>query len=66
MEILNGHTGRILGYRWHDYMSNDLVLKEAGLRQVACVVCERQLRIYGHVISGRYLNEICFSSVFSK
>ena len=29
---------RILGYRWHDYMSNDLVLREAGLRQVTCIV----------------------------
>ena len=41
---------RILSYRWHDYMSNDLVLKEAGLRQVTCLVRERQLRLYGHVV----------------
>ena len=40
---------RILGYRWHDYKSNDLVLREAGLRQVTCIVRERQLRLYGHV-----------------
>ena len=40
---------RILGYRWHDYISNDLVLMEAGLRQVTCIVRERQLRLYGHV-----------------
>ena len=40
---------RTLGYRWHDYMSNDLVLREAGLRQVTCIVRERQLRLYGHV-----------------
>ena len=40
---------RILGYRWHDYMSNDQVLREAGLRQVTCIVRERQLRLYGHV-----------------
>ena len=40
---------RILGYRWHDYISNDLVLREAGLRQVTCIVRERQLRLYGHV-----------------
>ena len=39
----------ISGYRWHDYMSNDLVLNEAGLRQVTCIVRERQLRLYGHV-----------------
>ena len=39
----------ILGYRWHDYRSNDLVLREAGLRQVTYIVRERQLRLYGHV-----------------
>ena len=30
-------------------MSNDLVFMEAGLRQVTCIVRERQLRLYGHV-----------------
>ena len=40
---------RILGYRWHDYMSNDLVLRDAGLRQVTCIVGECQRRLYGHV-----------------
>ena len=40
---------RILGYRWHDYMSNDLVLRAAGLRQVTCIVRERQLRLYERV-----------------
>ena len=40
---------RILGYRWHDYMSDDLVLREAGLSQATCIVRERQLRLYGHV-----------------
>ena len=39
---------RILGYRWHDYMSNDLVLRQAGLGRVSCKVRERQLRL-GHV-----------------
>ena len=38
---------RILGYRWHDYMCNDLGIREAGLRQVTCIVRERQLRLYG-------------------
>ena len=33
----------------NDYMSNDLAFKETGLRQVTCIVCERQLRLYGHV-----------------
>ena len=40
---------RILGHGWHDYMSNDLVLRGAGLRQVTCVVRKRQLRLYGHM-----------------
>ena len=31
------------------YMSNDQVLREAGLRQVTCIVRERQLRLYGHM-----------------
>ena len=35
--------------RWHDYISNDRVLREAGLREVTCIVRERQLRLYGHV-----------------
>ena len=39
----------MLCYPWHDYMPNDLVHREAGLRQVTCVVRERQLRLYEHV-----------------
>ena len=31
------------------YMSNDLVLKEAGLRQVTFMKRKRHLRLYGHV-----------------
>ena len=30
-------------------MSNDLVLRKAGLRQVIGIVRERQLRLYGHL-----------------
>ena len=45
---------RILGYRWHDSMSNDLVLREADLRQVTCIVREGQLRLYGHVVRLRF------------
>ena len=40
---------RILGYRCHDYMSNDLVLSETRLTQVTSLVRERQIRVYGHV-----------------
>ena len=41
--------GRFLGYRWHVYMSNHLLLREAGLRQVTCMVGVRQMPVYGHV-----------------
>ena len=41
---------RILGYRWHDNMSIDLVLREAGLREVTCLVRERQLCLYRHLV----------------
>ena len=30
-------------------MSNDLVLREAWLKQFSCIVRERQLRFFGHV-----------------
>ena len=39
----------MLGCRWYDYMSNDLVLRETELRQVTCIVRERQPRPYGCV-----------------
>ena len=54
---------RILGCRWHDYMSNDLVVMEAGLRQVTSIVRERQLRLYGHV--ARLLAEDLVRRIFS-
>ena len=38
---------QILGYRWHDFLTNDLVLTEAGLRQITCLVGEHLL--CGHV-----------------
>ena len=40
---------RILGYRWDDYMSNDLVLRVVELKEVTCIVREQQLRLYEHV-----------------
>jgi exonuclease III len=43
---------RILGYRWSDFVSNDRLLQETGLRYVTCMVRERQLRLLGHV--GRF------------
>ena len=38
---------RILGYRWHYYISNDLELREAGLSQVICIVRERNYASMG-------------------
>ena len=40
---------RILGHRWHDYISNDLALREAGRREVTCIIRGRQPRHYGHL-----------------
>ena len=41
---------RILGYRWQDYVSNQEVLDRAGMGRVTCLIRERQLRFYGHVV----------------
>ena len=40
---------RILGYRWSDFVSNERLLRETWMRFVTCIVCEHQLRLYGHV-----------------
>ena len=40
---------RILGYLWSDFVSNERLLRETQVRFVACIVRERQLRLYGHV-----------------
>ena len=40
---------RILGYRWSNFVSNEQLLRETQMRFVTCIVCERQLRLYGHV-----------------
>ena len=39
---------RILGSRWSDFMS-ECLLRETLMRFVTCIVCEHQLRLYGHV-----------------
>ena len=41
---------RILGYSWQDRVSNQQVLREAGMSRVTCLIRERQLRFYGHVV----------------
>ncbi len=38
-----------MGYRWNDFVSNQRLLHETGLRSVTSRVCERQLQLYGHV-----------------
>ena len=40
---------KILGYRWSDFVPNDRLLREAGMRSVTCIIRERQLRHFGHV-----------------
>ena len=40
---------RILGYRWSDFVSNEQLLRESQMGFVTCIVCEHQLRLYGHV-----------------
>jgi len=40
---------RILGYRWSDFISNDRLLEESRMRQVTCIIRERQMRLFGHV-----------------
>ena len=39
----------MLGYRWSDFVSKEWLLIETQMRFVACIVLERQLRLYGHV-----------------
>ena len=40
---------RILGNRWSDFVSNERLPRETQMRFVTCIVCEHQLRLYGHV-----------------
>ena len=40
---------RILGYRWSDFVSSKWLLRETQMRFATCMVCEHQLRLYGHV-----------------
>ena len=41
---------RIFGYHWRDHVSNQEVLDRAGMGRVTCLIRERQLRFYGHVV----------------
>ena len=40
---------RIMGYRWHDHVSNQRLLCETDMGTVTCQILKRQLRLYGHV-----------------
>ena len=47
---LKGYEGGgFLGYRWSDFVYNEWWLRETQMRFVTCIVCERRLRMYGHV-----------------
>ena len=41
------HT--IMGYRWYDFASNQRLFRETDSRPITSIVCQRQLRLYGHV-----------------
>jgi len=38
----------ILSYHWQDHVSNDRVLREAGIVRTTCRIRERQLHFSGH------------------
>ena len=40
---------RILRYRWSDFVSSERLLRETQMRFITCIICERQLRLSGHV-----------------
>ena len=40
---------RILGYRWDDFVSNERLLEDTGMRLATCLIRERKLRHNGHV-----------------
>ena len=48
--FLTSSLRRIFGYRWQDHVSNQEVLDRAGMGRVSCLIRERQLRFYGHVV----------------
>ena len=39
----------ILGFCWLDFVSNERLLRDTEMRFVICIICERQLWLYGHV-----------------
>ncbi len=39
----------IMEYRWNDFISHQRLLRETESKPVTSIVCERQLRLYGHV-----------------
>jgi len=41
---------RTLGYFWSDFVFNEWLLRETQMRFVTCIVRERQLGLYGHVV----------------
>ncbi|XP_069970519.1 uncharacterized protein [Penaeus vannamei] len=39
----------IMGYCWRDHVSNQRLHHETGTGPVICTICDRQLRLYGHL-----------------
>ena len=40
---------RICGHRWYDFVSNQRLLEDTGMRPITCLIRARQLRLFGHV-----------------
>ena len=38
-----------MGYSWNDFVSNQRLPRETESRPITTIVCQRQLRLYGHV-----------------
>ena len=43
-------TGLVLDYSWQDRVSNQEMLRRAGMSRVTCLIRERQLRFDGYVV----------------
>ena len=41
---------RIFKYTWSDFVPNEVILRRAGMGKATCLIRERQLRFYGHLV----------------
>ena len=40
---------RIMGYRWYEFVLNQRLIRVTDSRPITSIVCQRQLRLYGHM-----------------